>query len=36
MILDEVVRRALLDWSRSTVDSQPTRTKPGGNRAKTH
>lgn len=36
-ILDELGRRALLDWSRATVDSQSIRAKRGGeNGAKPH
>ncbi|MFV2197178.1 hypothetical protein [Nocardiopsis sp. LOL_012] len=36
-ILDELGRRALLDWSRATVDSQSIRAKRGGeHRAKPH
>ncbi len=30
MILEEPGRRALLDWSRATVDSQSIRAKRGG------
>jgi transposase len=36
-VLDELGRRALLDWSRATVDSQSIRAKRGGeDRAKPH